>query len=373
MNQTRTSAGKALLGIACGSLLAVLLLGRSTSERRLLESRSTRFREFTDTEKHNLLLSHKDFLAQSPERQQQLRDIHHAALAEPELHETLLRFGNWWKQLSRPDWDTWMTLSTENRLTFVQEHWTTSSTRRTSDQVEIRFPEAYARRLPTLHLTTSECLMLVSTMVPEQDRPDDVQSDLLSLNSDGHKALRLNLFLFEKIQNARQSSEQVQKATTQILALKSILLNDLNDAEWSAAFTTAVRPVEGRSWEVGWLTPIVYSIFSQCALKLGSDLLQEFPVSEAQILSEFEKITSEQQRELMTMSPAQAKGRLEFLAQTDAAEGPEQQLLQRYAEFAGHQDRLLRSVSFGLGPPGGNSTTTRPNLPPARRQSSQEP
>jgi len=51
MNQTRTSAGKALFGIACGSFLAVLLLGRSTSERRLFESRSTQFREFTDTEK----------------------------------------------------------------------------------------------------------------------------------------------------------------------------------------------------------------------------------------------------------------------------------------------------------------------------------
>lgn len=355
----------ALASASMGSLLALILLGKSSGERQFLQAQSDRFHQLTDEEKHNLLLSYRDFTSQTTARQQQLRDIHSAALSDPTLEKTLGHFGDWWKQLSRSDWDTWLTLNEENRLAFVKTRWSDVDGKRTGSDIEIRFSEAYARRLPRLRITTQECLMLISEMLPERDRSEEVRVDLSTLKSDGHRALRLNLSLFEQM----QPPQQLAKTAERIYSLKAILLHQIADSEWKVAFQEAIRPVEGRSWEVGWLTPIVYSIFSQSAMKLGNDLLREFPVNEEQMLEEFEQITADQQRAIMTMAPAQAKARLEFLAQTDSARGPEQQLLRRYAEFAGHRDRLTRSASFGLGPAVGNPQSGRGTLPPAGRPS----
>jgi hypothetical protein len=346
-----------------GALLALILLGKSGGEHQFLQSQSDRFHQLTDEEKRNLWLSYRDFISQTATRQQQLRDIHSAVLRDPRLENTLRHFGDWWKQLSRSDWDTWLTLNEENRLGFVKTRWADVGVRRTGSDIEIRFAEAYARRLPRLRLTTQECLILISAMLPEQDRSEEVRVDLNNLKSDGHKALRLNLCLFEQM----QPPPQLAKTADRIYSLKSILLNEIGDSEWKAAFQKAIRPVEGRTWEVGWLTPIVYSIFSQSAMKLGNDLLREFPVNEEQMLEEFEQINADQQRAIMTMSPAQAKARLEFLAQTDSANGPEQQLLRRYAEFAGHRDQLTRTASFGLGTASGNPQSGRGGQPPAGR------
>jgi len=367
---TASSLLIAIVSTSAGAILALIFLGNSSRDRQFLQSQSEKFHQLTDDEKHNLLLSYRDFISQTALRQQQLREIHSAVLSDPNLEKTLRHFGNWWKQLSRSDWDTWLTLNEENRLRLVRTRWSDSEVSKTGSDIEIRFSEAYARRLPGLRLSTQECLMLISTMLPEQERSEEVRMELSTLQSDGHRALRLNLCLFEKMQTLQQSPQQRQKTSTQIHAIKSILLNEIGDSEWKAAFQEAIRPVEGRTWEVGWLTPIVYSIFSQSALKLGNDLLSEFPVNETQMLEEFEQINAEQQREIMTMSPAQAKARLEFLAQTDSAHGPEQQLLRRYAEFAGHQDRLTRSASFGLGPTGSNPQSSRGALPPAGRSNS---
>lgn len=51
----------------------------------------------------------------------------------------------------------------------------------------------------------------------------------------------------------------------------------------------------------------------------------------------------------MQLPPAQARARLQFLAQIQAAKGPQQLLLQQFAEYSRNSEQLMRTATFGFG------------------------
>jgi hypothetical protein len=127
------------------------------------------------------------------------------------------------------------------------------------------------------------------------------------------------------------------------------MLEKIQDDEWTAKFRTTLQNIEGRSIEVYWLTPVVYAVLGQAAVHLGRELLHESTVTEEAVLAEFDRITPAQQRELMQLPPAQARARLQYLAQIQAAQGSQRQLLQHFEEFTRNFEQLIRTATFGFG------------------------
>ena len=98
---TASSLLIAIVSTSAGAILALIFLGNSSRDRQFLQSQSEKFHQLTDDEKHNLLLSYRDFISQTALRQQQLREIHSAVLSDPNLEKTLRHFGNWWNGVFR--------------------------------------------------------------------------------------------------------------------------------------------------------------------------------------------------------------------------------------------------------------------------------
>jgi hypothetical protein len=146
------------------------------------------------------------------------------------------------------------------------------------------------------------------------------------------------------------------------------LLSTVSDEKWKQAFRDIYKGVEGKPWEQNFLAPTAYVILSQAAMSLGNRLQESFPVSEDQLIAAFDSITERQQKqEIMALPPAQAKARLEFIAQSQLGESPEKDLLVKFSEFARRHDQLVRAASWGLGGFGRSGRNGGPQGPPPPR------
>ena len=118
----------------------------------------------------------------------------------------------------------------------------------------------------------------------------------------------------------------------------------------------------------------IFSVLDKATLALGEDLRKQFSVTSEQMIEAFASLQDKSdsdkslQRSLMTMSPDEARKRLELLAQTQHARTPEEVLLTQYNEFLQKRQTYMRRPfgmgGHGAGPP---SDGNRPPRPPGRR------
>ncbi|MFY8058321.1 MAG: hypothetical protein ACOVRM_11305, partial [Planctomycetaceae bacterium] len=252
-----------------------------------------------------------------------MQEIHALSGSSPPAKAALARFGNWWKDLSRADWDAWAALDENERLKFVKDRWNSTQIR-ASAEIEIRFPATYERFFPRLHMTHKELEAIVFQLVPENERPVPIQQGLNELPNDRLRSLSLILWMFRQLAEQGEQPQRNEVVAQKMKLMKQLLIDCVHDDDWKQKFRTALRTVEGRGIEVYWLTPVVYAVLGQSATQLGRDLLHDFPVSDDAVLAEFDSLPAAQQQELMQLPPAQAQARLQFLAQIQAAEGPQQ-------------------------------------------------
>ncbi|MFN6150395.1 MAG: hypothetical protein ACK45A_01145 [Planctomyces sp.] len=336
-------------GLILGLAAAIAVVGtRSTAQTQLAE-KADLFSQLSEQDQHLLRLSFRDYLAQPTERQQLLQDIHTLSRSSPAAKTALARFGNWWKDLSRADWDAWAALDENARLKFVEDRWSSAENSRASAEIEIRFPATYERFFPRLHMTHAELEAIVFQLVPETERPAPIQQVLNGLPNDRLRSLSLILWMFRQLAEQGEQPQRNEVVAQKMKFMKQLLVNNVHDDDWNQKFQTALKNVEGRGIEVYWLTPVVYAILGQSATHLGRELLADFPVSDDAVLAEFDRIPTAQQQELMQLPPAQARARLQFLAQIQAAKGPQQLLLQQFAEYSRNSEQLMRTATFGFG------------------------
>ena len=348
-------------GLILGAVVAVSIIGARNDSQIRLAQNADRFRLLQEQEQHLLRLSFRDYLAQSPQRQLQLQEIHALAGSSPAAHTALVHFGNWWKDLSRSDWGAWADLDENERLSFVKERWSSSENTRASAEIEIRFPATYERFFSRLHLTHAELESIVFAIVPAEERPAAIQQTLTDLPSDRLRSLSLILWMFRELAEQGEQPQRNEIVIQKMKRMKELLIASVHDNDWKQKFLSALRNVEGRSIEVYWLTPVVYAVLGQSATQLGRELLRDFPVTEDAILAEFDRFPAAQQQELMQLPPAQARARLQFLAQIQSAQGPQQLLLQQFAEYSRNSEQLMRTATFGFGSGRRNSDSRSEN------------
>ena len=337
-----------LAGSVVGGLCAYLLFGGVSDERRLLNERFSEFAGMSESDRHLVRLSYEDLAAQPAARREELNRLQGLLTSDPQFEDVLKRYGEWRKSLSREELDQYVQLSSAERLEYVRSRWMRSELAGGAE-LEIRFPGAYARQLPVLRITAEELWRLAGTIIPEERRPEVLRQELAELETDARKGLCLTLWIFEQVSETRENPEKLRGANDGIRIARDWLLTEVGDVEWRRAFKRHWETARDRPWEMGWLLPIVYTVLSESADKLGGDLLRSFPLNEKQLLDEFALLDVVQQRELMKQSPSQARISLQFMTRAEIAETAEQRLVVKYAEFAKERDQLLRTIAYGIG------------------------
>lgn len=337
-----------LLGAAVGGVCAYGFWGGVSLDRQLLNEQLIKYQALSEEQRRLVRLSSEDLLAQSESRRAKVFELQGAVESEAGLSEVLERYSNWRRSLSREELDQYEQLEAAERLEFVRSRWQTESSRG-SAELEIRFSDAYARRLPVLHISAVECWRLAGAIVPEEQRPEELRRELAELDTDALRGLCLVLWIFERVAAARENPEQLRGVDSSIRTARDWLLTEVSDSEWREAFRRSWGTVENRPWELGWLLPIVFTVLSESAEQLGEELLRSFPLRDEQLLEEFAALDVGKQRSLMQMPPSQARSQLQFLTREDTASNPQQRLVVKFARFAGERDQLLRTISFGIG------------------------
>lgn len=350
-----------LVGAACGSGSSLLLTATPDDERLLLTDRAQQYQQLSEEQRRLVRLGYEDLQSQSGERQLQVTAMHAALQQDPQLSSALQRYSTWRQTLPRTERDQYQQLDVTGRIEFVRSRWN-SGLPDAASLMEIRFSDASARRLPSLHISAAEIWSLAAAIVPEPQRPESLQRELTEFRTDSLRGLRLTLWIFEQVAAARENPAQLRGVEEGIRSARNWLLSEPRDSSWRQAFRDSWQGVENRPWEVSWLVRIVYPVLSEAAEKLGQELLRSYPLSDTQLLEEFSSLSVSQQRELMKLPPATGRSRLQFLTRADTAESPEQRLVVKFAEFARNRDQLLRTIFFsiGLAPRSGSSSRPSP-------------
>jgi hypothetical protein len=359
-------------GLILGSILAMQVCGRSTPDQIYLKNQQSKFLNLPSEQQNTIRKSYALFNSQSETRRSEIAEIFQQTQSNSKLAGTLEQFAEWWPELSQSDWDSFRNLSTEERLQFVSARWTENPA--DNNEITIEFPGPPSVRLPTLHLSFEEFWTIISTAVPASKREASLNATLEQLSSNKHRALCLTLNLFESFQNQtdpRDGDDRGKQFT-------KILLSTVRDKEWASRFSTMSEDVErrpsARPWAGAWLYMTIFSVLDKATLALGEDLRKQFSVTSEQMIEAFASLQDKSdsdkslQRSLMTMSPDEARKRLELLAQTQHARTPEEVLLTQYNEFLQKRQTYMRRP-FGMGGPGAGTPGdgNRPPRPPGRR------
>lgn len=359
-------------GLILGSILAMQVCGRSTPDQIYLKNQQSKFLNLPSEQQNTIRKSYALFNSQSETRRSEIAEIFQQTQSNSKLAGTLEQFAEWWPELSQSDWDSFRNLSTEERLQFVSARWTENPAG--NNEITIEFPGPPSVRLPTLHLSFEEFWTIISTAVPAPKREASLNATLEQLSSNKHRALCLTLNLFESFQNQtdpRDGDDRGKQFT-------KILLSTVRDKEWASRFSTMSEDVErrpsARPWAGAWLYMTIFSVLDKATLALGEDLRKQFSVTSEQMIEAFASLQDKSdsdkslQRSLMTMSPDEARKRLELLAQTQHARTPEEVLLTQYNEFLQKRQTYMRRP-FGMGGPGAGTPGdgNRPPRPPGRR------
>lgn len=351
----------ALLGIAIGSIAAVSLVGYSSDEHQVLSHHLEEFQKLSLEQQKMLKASATEFSIQTDERRQDIRSLHEAIQSDPELKSGLEKYSAWWSSLSQAEWDSFPAMDREQQIAFVKARINKSTNAEKS--IIVDFAGWGQSSLQPLHLTLAECEKIISDSLKGMSAPPEISDDLKALKSSEHRALLRALWMFEYFRE--NPDRQAMAAQSQKIRL-SVLAN-ISDVAWKEQFQQIVEENINKVFLPFWLHRNLLVIMDQSTMALGDRLTKAFPVSEEETVKAFVSIEDKsRQYALMVMPSAEARVRLEFLAQEFREQTPEQKLLIRFIAFARERQRIIGALTFGLGnrePPGrdGNSPPRHPD------------
>ncbi|HQZ67264.1 MAG TPA: hypothetical protein PLY87_19370 [Planctomycetaceae bacterium] len=350
----------ALLGLGLGAAAAVSVVGYSSEEHAVLSSQLERYGELSPEQQKILKASFAEFSIQTDERRQELVAMHETVRKDPELKDGLEKYFFWWSSLSQSEWDSFPEMDRAQQIAFVKSR--INKPTETEKIIVVDFGSFGQTSLQPLHLTVEECVKIITDSLKETAIPEEISDELGLLKSAEHRALELSLWIF---QHYRQQPDQKALAVQSEKLRESVLAN-ISDMAWKRQFEQIVKENANKVFLPFWLHRNLLVILDQSTMALGNRLMKEFPVSDAEIVKAFVSLEDKSRHHaLMTMPSAEARTRLEFLAQSSREQTPEQKLLVKFIAFARERQRVIGALTFGLGSRGTQGRDA--NTPPHRR------
>lgn len=330
--------------IALGSAVAVAVVGSSSHEHTLLSRRLAEYRELTEDQRKMVKASFAEFSIQTDDRKREIRSLHEAVQNDPKLKNGLEAYFAWWSSLSQSEWDSFPEMTREQQIGFaktrINKHTETEKT------IVVDFADWGQASLQPLHLTIEECGQIIADSLNDTKIPPEIADEVQQLESPEHRSLAMALWMFERF---RIDPDRKARAVQSEKILKAVLAN-VSDAAWKAEFENVIADNSEKSFFRFWMLRNLLVIIDQSTMALGNRLTKQFPVSEDEIVSAFVNLGDKaRQHSLMVMPSDEASTRLEFLAQANRAQTPEQKLLVKFIAFARERQRIIGAIIFGLG------------------------
>jgi len=333
-----------MVGLAIGCAGALAFVGASSEEHALLNNRLQEFRNL-DTEQQKMVkASYAEFALKTKDRKSEIDALNQAVQADPELEHALERYSDWWSSLSRFEWDSFPGMTREQQIAFAKAR--INKRAESSTVAIVEFTGWGQTSLQPLHLTLEECERIITLSRRDIQIPDVVSTEINQLRSPEHRSLAYSLWLFEEFQHSADREALVLQGQK---ILNSVLANVSDDA-WRMQFEKIIEENSDRRFFKFWVFQNLLVILKQSTMVLGNRLTKEFPVSEEEIVAAFVNLEDkDRQHSLMTMPSDEARTRLEFLAQLNRAQTPEQKLLVKFIAFARDRQRVIGAITFQLG------------------------
>jgi hypothetical protein len=326
--------------IALGSAAAVAVVGSSSKEHALLNSRLAEYRELREDQRKMVKASFAEFSIQPDDRKREIIALYEAVQKDPKLKDGLERYFAWWSSLSQSEWDSFPEMSREQQIGFAKAR--INKQTEAEKTIVVDFADWGQTSLQPLHLTIDECGQIITDSLKDTQIPPEIADEVQQLKLAEHRSLALSLWLFERF---RIDPDRVQSERT----LKAVLTN-VSDAAWKAEFEQIIADNSEKSFFRFWILRNLLVILDQSTMTLGNRLTKQFSVSEEEIVAAFVNLGDKsRQHSLMIMPSDEASTRLEFLAQSSRAQTPEQKLLVEFIAFARDRQRIIGAISFGLG------------------------
>lgn len=332
------------VGLAIGCIGAVAFVGTNSEEHSLLKSRLREFSDLDTDQQKMVKASHAEFSLQTKARKSEINALNQAVQADPELNQALERYSDWWSSLSRSEWDSFPGMTREQQIAFAKAR---INKRAESSAVAIvEFTGWGQTSLQPLHLTLEECERIITLSLRDIKIPDAVSAEVNLLHSPEHRSLAYSLWLFDELQHSAGREALVLQSQK---ILSSVLAN-VSDDSWRMQFEEIIEENSDRRFFKFWVFQNLLVILKQSTMVLGNRLTKEFPVSEEEIVAAFVSLEDkDRQHSLMTMPSDESRTRLEFLAQLNRAQTPEQKLLVKFIAFARDRQRMIGAITFQLG------------------------
>ncbi len=332
------------VGLAIGCAGAIAFVGASSEEHSLLKSRNHEFSDLNTDQQKMVMASYAEFALQTKDRKSEINALNQAVQADPELKQALERYSDWWSSLSRSEWDSFPGMTREQQIAFAK-----ARIRKRADSsavVVVEFTGWGQTSLQPLHLTLDECERIITLSLRDIQIPEAVSAEVNQLRSPEHRSLAYSLWLFDQFQHSADREALVLQSEK---ILKSVLANVSDDA-WRIQFEKIIDENSNRRFFKFWVFQNLLVILKQSTMVLGNRLTKEFPVSEEEIVAAFVNLEDkDRQHSLMTMPSDEARTRLEFLAQLNRAQTPEQKLLVKFIAFSRDRQRVIGEITFQLG------------------------
>ena len=330
--------------IALGGATAVAVVGSSSQEHALLNSRLAEYRELREDQRKMVKASFAEFSIQTDDRKREIIALYEAVQKDPKLKDGLEKYFAWWSSLSQSEWDSFPEMSREHQIGFAKAR--INKQTETEKTIVVDFADWGQTSLQPLHLTIDECGQIIADSLKDLQLPPEIADEVQQLKSSEHRSLALSLWLFERF---RIDPDREARTVQSEKILKAVLAN-VSDAAWNAEFEQIIADNTEKSFFRFWILRNLLVILDQSTMALGNRLTKQFPVSEDEIIAAFVNLGDKsRQHSLMIMPSDEASTRLEFLAQSSRAQTPEQKLLVKFVAFARDRQRIIGAIIFGLG------------------------
>ncbi len=332
------------VGLVIGCAGAVAFVGASSEEHSLLNSRLREFSDLDADQQKMVKASYAEFSLQTKVRKSEINALNQAVQADAELNQALERYSDWWSSLSRSEWDSFPGMTREQQIAFAKAR--INKRAESSAVVIVEFTGWGQTSLQPLHLTLDECERMIALALRDIQIPEAVSAEVNQLHSPEHRSLAYSLWMFDEFQ---QSTDREALVLRSQKILKSVLAN-VSDDSWRIQFEKIIEENSDRRFFKFWVFQNLLVILKQSTMVLGNRLTKEFPVSEEEIVAAFVNLEDkDRQHSLMTMPSDEARTRLDFLAQLNRAQTPEQKLLVKFIAFARDRQRVIGEITFQLG------------------------
>lgn len=376
-----------------GCLAAWFLIGNRSESNVALKAASEQFTTLPAESQETIREAFEDFSKLSPERKQELLQLHQEVEQDPELQERLNQFQSWWESLSTTDWQELTPVVREGDAKAISSRIfddaqaadkiavvfsmrrlprQRSSMRLVSD--DLADPES-STRIPPLVLSLNEYSRLMETAFPDSQLSGEEQEELNAYSSLEDRTLYKSLVFLQRLLKTNRPED----AFRVIQPFGNALRTEVPDSEWREKFAQQF-PVsndsrsrfEGVARYRQFLEVLhAFSVIDQAIVDLGGNLSDSVATDEDDLVQAFSSLEDRRdQKWLITMTPEQARRRLKQMAETNNGipDNPRSRLLllrNRYEESV--NDLFRRILPVGPGGPGGPGGPPR-EPPPEMRQ-----